>query len=148
MIEYGLLSVGDQPEGVAAVRAMLAPDHFREAAFEVAGSELPVLRRALRVWSDSQGLALILTVGGIGLGPRERAADATLELIERQAPGLAELLRLAGVQRARSAALSRGVAGVRGRTLIVNLPAADTATALEALLPLLAPALTAVRPGA
>lgn len=147
MIEYGLLSVGEQAEGVAAVRAALAPEHYREAAYEVSTDELPVLKRILRVWSDAQGLGLVLTVGGIGLGPRDRAADATLELVERQAPGLAELARLAGVQKTRSAALSRGVAGARGRTLILNLPAADTGTALEALLPLLPAAVAMLRPG-
>ncbi len=66
--------------------------------------------------------ALVLTTGGTGLGPRDVTPEATLEVLERQAPGIAEAIRADSIARTPHALLSRGVAGVRGRTLIVNLP--------------------------
>jgi molybdopterin biosynthesis enzyme MoaB len=145
MIEVGLLLVGHQPEGLAAVRRLLPPDRFREAALETVPDEVSLIRRSLRIWADVKGYGLVLTVGGAAIGPRERAPEAALELLERPVPGLAELMRLAGMERNRSAALFRGVAGLRARTLIVNLPAQGTAEALEAILPVLPGAVEAVR---
>ena len=69
-----------------------------------------------------QGAALILTVGGTGLGPRDRTPEATRRVIDREATGLAEAMRSIGAARNRFAWLSRGVAGLKGLTLIVNLP--------------------------
>ena len=71
---------------------------------------------------SAQGAALVLTVGGTGLGPRDRTPEATRRAIDREAPGLAEAIRFHGAQRNPFAWLSRGVAGLRGSTLIVNLP--------------------------
>ena len=69
-----------------------------------------------------QGAALILTVGGTGLGPRDRTPEATRSVIDREAPGLAEAVRSIGAARNRFAWLSRGVAGLKDSTLIINLP--------------------------
>ena len=69
-----------------------------------------------------QGAALVLTVGGTGLGPRDRTPEATRRVIDREAPGLAEAMRAQGAERNPYAWLSRGVAGLRGATLVVNLP--------------------------
>jgi molybdopterin adenylyltransferase len=66
--------------------------------------------------------AVILTTGGTGLGPRDVTPEATLEVLERQAPGIAEALRADSLAKTPHALLSRGVAGVRGRALVVNLP--------------------------
>jgi len=65
---------------------------------------------------------LLITTGGTGLGPRDVTPEATLDLIERQVPGMAEAMRVAGAAKSPRAMLSRGVVGVRGRTLIINLP--------------------------
>ena len=70
----------------------------------------------------AQGAALVLTVGGTGLGPRDRTPEATRRVIDREAPGLGEAMRSLGALRNPYAWLSRGVAGLSGRTLIVNLP--------------------------
>ncbi|HEX4758391.1 MAG TPA: MogA/MoaB family molybdenum cofactor biosynthesis protein [Terracidiphilus sp.] len=70
----------------------------------------------------AQGVALVITVGGTGLGPRDRTPEATRRVIEREAPGLAEAMRLRGAERNQYAWLSRGVAGLKANTLIVNLP--------------------------
>lgn len=76
----------------------------------------------LRSWADSDSIDLIVTTGGTGLGPRDVTPEATSEVIERPVPGLAEAMRAAGLKHTPMAALSRGVCGVRGRCLIVNLP--------------------------
>lgn len=72
--------------------------------------------------ADTGGVALILTTGGTGLTPRDVTPEATRAVIEREAPGFAEALRSAGLRQTPRAILSRGIAGTRGRTLIVNLP--------------------------
>ncbi len=69
-----------------------------------------------------QGAALVLTVGGTGLGPRDRTPEATKRVIDREAPGLAEAMRSLGAARNPFAWLSRGLAGLRESTLIINLP--------------------------
>lgn len=71
---------------------------------------------------SAQGAHLVLTVGGTGLGPRDRTPEATRRVLDREAPGLAEAMRARGAQQNPYAWLSRGVAGLRGKTLIVNLP--------------------------
>jgi molybdenum cofactor synthesis domain-containing protein len=71
------------------------------------------------------GAVLVLTVGGTGLGPRDRTPEATRRVIDREAPGLAEAMRVLGAQRNPYAWLSRGVAGLKGATLIVNLPGSE-----------------------
>ncbi|MBF0557987.1 MAG: MogA/MoaB family molybdenum cofactor biosynthesis protein [Nitrospirae bacterium] len=70
---------------------------------------------------------LILTTGGTGLSPRDVTPDATLEVIERQVPGIAEAMRLEGLKKTNRSMLSRAVAGVRGQTLIINLPGSPKA---------------------
>jgi len=73
-------------------------------------------------WVDGDAADLILTTGGTGLTPRDVTPEATRAMLDKEAPGLAEALRMAVYPRFPRAALSRGVAGVRGRSLIVNLP--------------------------
>jgi molybdopterin adenylyltransferase len=68
------------------------------------------------------GAALVVTAGGTGLGPRDRTPEATRRVIDREAPGLAEAMRFQGAQSNKYAWLSRGVAGLKGSTIIVNLP--------------------------
>lgn len=77
---------------------------------------------ALRAWADRDAADLILTTGGTGLTPRDTTPEATRAVLDREAPGIAEALRMSVYPRFHRAALSRGLAGVRGQTLIVNLP--------------------------
>lgn len=93
---------------------------------------------ALEEFAD-QDAKLVLTVGGSGLGPRDRTPEATRRVIDREAAGLAEAMRMKGSDRNPYAWLSRGVAGLRGTTLILNLPGSKrgASESLEAILPLL-----------
>lgn len=95
--------------GSAEIDSALVPD-----------DEEQVVAR-LDAWCE-RGAVLVLTVGGTGLGPRDRTPEATRRVIDREAPGLAEAIRAMGAARNQFAWLSRGVAGLKGATLIVNLP--------------------------
>ncbi len=89
-------------------------------------------------WSE-QGISLILTAGGTGLGPRDRTPEATRRVIDREAPGIAELMRTKGSEKHAFAWLSRAIVGLRGKTIIANLPGSlrGATESLEAILPLL-----------
>lgn len=80
------------------------------------------IANTLARWCDTGVAELVITTGGTGLGPRDVTPEATRAVIEREAPGIAEAIRAASVGTVPTAALGRGIAGARGRSLIVNLP--------------------------
>lgn len=99
--------------------------------------------------SDEEGMDLILTTGGTGLGPKDVTPEATLDVIERTAPGITEAMRSYGMDRTPYAMLSRNVAGVRGRTLVVNLPGSSRGAkqSMEILVPAVFHAIKMLRGG-
>jgi molybdenum cofactor synthesis domain-containing protein len=111
-----------------AIAELLATIDASVSKREVVADERDAIVTTLRSWADSDDLDLIVTTGGTGLGPRDVTPEATSEVIERPVPGLAELMRAKGAEHTPMASLSRGVAGVRGRTLIVNLPGSPKGT--------------------
>ena len=89
---------------------------------EIVNDDLEPLTHKLQVYADLKHVNLIVTTGGTGFGPRDNTPEATLEAIEREAPGLAEAMRMETLKNTPMAMISRGVCGIRSRTLIINLP--------------------------
>lgn len=109
--------------------------------------DLEAIRNLLVSWADAGELDLILTTGGTGFSPRDVTPEATLAAIERSAPGLAEAMRATSLEVTPHAMLSRAVAGVRGRTLIINLPGSPKAAIenFQVISPVLAHAVQLLR---
>ncbi len=107
--------------------------------YVVVPDDREALSRELINMVDSLSLDLILTTGGTGLGPRDVTPEATLAVIERQVPGIPEAMRARSLEITSRAMLSRAVAGIRGRTLIINLPGSPKGVTecLEVVLPAL-----------
>lgn len=93
--------------------------------YDVVPDEKSLIKDKLLEYSDK--VDLILTTGGTGLSPRDVTPEATLEVIDREIPGITEAMRMEGFRKTKRAMLSRAVAGVRGRTLIINLPGSPKA---------------------
>lgn len=107
---------------------------------EVVADDRKLIARRLRHWCDEAGCDLVLTTGGTGLAPSDVTPEATRDVIDREAPGISEAIRLASREHTRHWMLSRAVAGTRGRVLIVNLPGnpkaiAEADEAISAALP-------------
>jgi molybdopterin adenylyltransferase len=109
----------------AALRELLA-SVAEVVEMRVISDDRERIEATLRELAD-QGLDMVLTTGGTGLGPRDVTPEATLAVVERLVPGLAEAMRQDSLKKTPHAMLSRGVAGVRGRTLIVNMPGSPKA---------------------
>jgi molybdenum cofactor synthesis domain-containing protein len=105
-----------------AIAAWAAGKSYHLAGRALVPDETGRIAAAIAAWADSGTADLILTTGGTGLTARDVTPEATRAVLDKEAPGIAEAIRLTSYPRFPRAALSRGTAGVRGRTLIVNLP--------------------------
>ena len=129
MISIGVLTISDS--GAKGIRQDTSGEGIRSMVSQMPGAvitagaiipdERDQVEATLREWSDEKHLNLILTTGGTGLSPRDVTPEATKSVIEREAPGIAEAMRSVSLQHTPFGMLSRGVAGTRGRTLIINL---------------------------
>lgn len=122
-----------------ALREALEAHNWQVAACEILPDDLPQIRARLAAWVQDDECDAIFTTGGTGLAPRDVTPEATRQVIEKEIPGLAELMRAEGLKKTRRAALSRGVAGIRNGKIIVNLPGSPRGAreSLESILDLL-----------
>jgi molybdopterin adenylyltransferase len=146
-IRTGILTVSDR--GYRGEYRDLSGPVISELVTERLGAEVEleaivpdeplIISRTLMTWADEFGLDLVLTTGGTGFAPRDVTPEATRDVIEREARGLVEAMRSASLRITPHAMLSRAVAGIRGHTLIVNLPGSPKAVRenLETILPAL-----------
>ncbi len=133
-------SVGEREDkGGPLIREMIATIRGKVEAYEVVPDEQDIISAKLKTWSDELGLNIIFTTGGTGFSPRDITPEATLEVLDRNVPGIAEAIRAEGLKNTPKAMLSRAVAGLRGSTLIINLPGSikGVRESLEAILPAL-----------
>jgi molybdenum cofactor synthesis domain-containing protein len=122
-------------QGWTVVRTKILPD------------DLAALSETLSAWADGDDLDIILTTGGTGFAPRDVTPEATRAVIEREAPGLVEAMRQESLKVTPHAMLSRSVAGIRGKVLIINLPGSPKAAVenLQVIIPVLAHAVELLR---
>ena len=154
MLNAGVLTISDRSsQGLRqdASGPQLA-DLLRQHEIEVVWTavvpdEEREIGRALIEWADDQRADLIITTGGTGLSPRDVTPEATTAVVQRLIPGMAEAMRAASLLKTPHAMISRAVAGVRGKTLIINLPGSPKGAIenLEAVLPALKHAIAKIQ---
>ena len=121
-------SRGERKDESGEVLAQLLIELGAEiVAQEIVNDDLEPLSHKLRAYADLKHVNLIVTTGGTGLAPRDNTPEATLAVIEREAPGLAEAMRIETLKQTPMAMISRGVSGIRSGTLIINLPGSPKA---------------------
>jgi molybdenum cofactor synthesis domain-containing protein len=154
-MRIGILTISDRAsQGVyedqsgPALRAVIEK-HFGEDVdlMHIVPDDFMEIKRALLKWCDDAHLDLILTTGGTGFSPRDVTPEATKQVIEREAPGLVQAMIAASLAKTPHAMLSRMVAGIRGHTLIVNLPGSPKAACenLQTILPAIPHAIELLR---
>ncbi|MGH9863230.1 MAG: MogA/MoaB family molybdenum cofactor biosynthesis protein [Candidatus Acidiferrales bacterium] len=123
----------------AVVARLLEAAGWTVRSTEVLPDDFTLLRERLAALTSDVDVDAVFTTGGTGVGPRDRTPEATTAVMERSLPGLAELMRREGMKKTPLAALSRAVVGVKGKTVLVNLPGAPEGAedSLRAVLPLL-----------
>lgn len=107
---------------------LLRKHGFEVVYTNIVPDEMEMIRSELLECSDTRALALVLTTGGTGFSPRDVTPEATLAVVERQTPGIPEAMRAESMKITPKGCLSRSVAGIRGRTLIINLPGSKKAS--------------------
>lgn len=138
-----------QDESGKLISEMVKAIGGRTAARDIVPDEIAAIKEKLRYYCDELKVNFVITTGGTGFSGRDVTPEATAQVIEKPIPGLSELMRAEGLKRTRKAALSRGIAGIRKDTIIINLPGSPKAVkeSLEAILDLLPHSLEMLKGG-
>lgn len=146
MFKVGIITASDKGSrgeredlSAAAIKEKVDAAGWEVTDYAIVPDERAVIADKLREFADIKGLDLVLTTGGTGFGPRDVTPEATLDVVERLVPGIPELMRTESYKITPRAILSRATAGIRGGTLIVNLPGSPKAVreSLDWILPAL-----------
>ena len=146
ILKVGILTISDRAarqerEDLSgpALQNIVHEQDWQIEKLAVIPDEMEKIKNTLIYWCDDSRLNLILTTGGTGFTPRDITPEATLQVIHRHTPGIAEAMRSEGFKKTPHAILSRSVAGIRGETLIVNLPGGTKAAIenLQVILPVI-----------
>ncbi len=144
MLNIAILTISDKgsqgqrrDKSGEVIRGILSRIESTIIKYEVVPDEREVIAGKLIEWADGGGVDVILTTGGTGLARRDVTPEATLSVIDRSAPGFAEAMRAKSLEKTPMAVLSRGVSGLRGQCLIINLPGSPRAVqeCLEVIIP-------------
>ena len=155
-LRAGVLTISDmaargerEDTSGSAIHELLTGLDIDVVKYEVVPDEREVIAGRLIDWADGAGLDLVVTTGGTGLGLRDVTPEATRDVIRYEVPGIAEAMRQEGLKQTPMSMLSRAVAGVRGRTLIINLPGSPKGVRenLSVVLPVLRHALALLSGG-
>ncbi|MCL5264593.1 MAG: MogA/MoaB family molybdenum cofactor biosynthesis protein [Chloroflexi bacterium] len=145
MIRAAILTISDK--GYQGQREDVSGQEIRKALqsigaeivdYRIVPDERAMIEATLKSWADEQRVDLVLTTGGTGLSPRDVTPEATLAVIDKEIPAIPMAILVEGIRKTPRAMLSRAVAGVRGRTLIINLPGSPRAVRenLDVVLPI------------
>jgi len=145
-LRIGILTISDRSSqgrredlSGPALHELLKSQGWQVNEVEVVPDEMQMIKDRIVRWSDSNQVDIILTTGGTGFSSRDITPEATLDVIEREAPGIAEAMRAESLKITPHAMMSRARAGIRGRTLIINLPGSPRAAMenLNVILPIM-----------
>lgn len=146
MFKVGIITASDkgsrgerEDKSGELIKEIMTTRGYEVSRWNILPDERELISKELINMSDNLKLDLILTTGGTGFSPRDWTPEATLDVIDRQAPGISESMRYYSLQITPKAMLSRGVSGIRGKTLIINLPGSPKAVKenLDFILPAL-----------
>lgn len=145
MFKVGILTVSDRSargerEDVSGnlIKKILSENpKFELVSYEIVPDEKEIIKEKIINLSDVLKVDLVFTTGGTGFAERDVTPEATKEILEKEAPGISEVIRIEGLKKTKRAMLSRGVSGIRKKTLIINLPGSPKGVkeSLEAILP-------------
>lgn len=134
MIKVAILTVSDscarnEREDISGqtIKDSLPSDKFEVCEYNITADDGESIKKELIRFADEVKADIVFTTGGTGLGPRDVTPEATVEICHKMVPGLAEIMRFEGLKKTKNAILSRAVAGIRGNTLIINLPGSPKA---------------------
>ena len=131
------------------LQKLLAEQGFHVKAYQIIPDQQLLIEAILTNWVDTKGIDMIVTTGGTGVSPTDRTPEATRQVIDLEIPGIAEAMRQASLAKTKQAIWSRGIAGIRRKSLIINLPGSEKGARenIEVVLPALVHGLYKIKGG-